>query len=100
MAPRVVLAALLNYDYKNIADPEEAEDIALYDLCHDDSIDRPITGIGNEDVPTVIVDFRDRTVVWKWMTQPHKVPKLVAVWTFADYITKVTDYMIREEFEP
>lgn len=72
----------------------------MNDLCHDDSIDRPITGIGNEDVPTVIVDFRARTVAWEWMTQPHIVPKLVALWTFKEYATKVTDEIIREVFEP
>ena len=52
-------------------------------LSHAACIDRPIVDIGNEDVPTVTVDFNKRSVYWIW--EVHPCLRGIGTWTFSEY---------------
>lgn len=68
----------------------------LQTLCKDDNIERPVTGIGNADTPTVIVDFDAKTVTWQWDHAPQEV---VGSWGFEEYAKGDWLTLYREHFD-
>ena len=57
----------------------------LRELVHLDCMERPIFGLGNEDVPTIVVDFDSLTVTWEGFSWGD-ASRVVGKWPFTDYL--------------
>jgi len=57
----------------------------LQELVHLDCMERPIFGLGNEDVPTIVVDFDNLTVTWESFSWGD-ASRVVGKWPFTDYL--------------
>jgi len=71
------------------------EECFLYDLCRHSSIGHPIREVGNEDVPTIVIDWKARTVSFEWISYSqemlnkyHDGQRVLACWPMAQFIAE------------
>lgn len=89
---RDLLAKACDPRYKS----EYQERDFLYSLCHNGSIEFPISQIGNEDVPTIVVSFDSRTVAFVGFTW-GKSPETLLILPFDKFLTEPNP--LRERYE-
>lgn len=72
----------------------EDEESFLRELCHCDSINHPVAEVGNEDVPTIVVNWKTNMVSFEWisltqeMVVKYNLKMTPGVWPMAQFIAE------------